>query len=64
MKQYVTDENGKKTAVILDYSEFENLLMHIEEMEDALDLKDAVESGGEFVELKDFLSELKRENRI
>ena len=64
MKQYVTDENGNKTAVILDYTEFENLLRHIDEMEDALDLKKAVEAGGEFIELKDFLNQLQKEDRI
>lgn len=64
MRQYVTDENGERKAVILDFDEFERLVAYIEEMEDALDLKRAIEAGGEFMELEDFRNELKRESRI
>ncbi len=64
MKQYVMDENGEKTAVIMDLEEFKRLMTHIEEMEDALDLKGAVETSGEFMDLKDFVAELKKEDRV
>ncbi|MFP3880041.1 MAG: hypothetical protein ACLFVA_03710 [Dehalococcoidia bacterium] len=64
MRQYVTDENGERKAVILDFDEFERLVAYIEEMEDALDLKRAIEAGGEFMELEDFRNELRRESRI
>lgn len=32
--QYITDEKGKKKAVILDIKEYEKLLLALEEVED------------------------------
>lgn len=64
MNQYVVDESGRKKAVILDLDEFNRLIEHIEEIEDALDLKKATEAGGDFLELKDFVAELRKENRL
>ena len=32
--QYITDENGKKKAIILDIKEYERLIHALEELED------------------------------
>lgn len=55
---------GKKKAVIIDLEEFGNLIDYMEEIEDALDLKRAMEEGGEFVELGEFIGRMKREGKL
>lgn len=52
--QYITNEKGEKTAVILPIEEFEELLMDIE------DLKDIYERQNEdLTDHEDFIKELK-----
>ena len=63
-RNYVVDGTGKKKAVIIDSDEFNKLVEYIEEIEDALDLKKAVEQGKEFVELRDFMQRMSQEGRL
>jgi len=64
MTNYVVDGSGKKKAVIIDVEEFRKLLEYIEGIEDALDLKRAIEEGHEFVELRDFMDRMRREGKL
>lgn len=64
MRKYVVDETGRKKAVIIDLEEYNRLIEYLEDIEDALDLKDAISRGGEFVELREFKEQMKREGKI
>jgi len=64
MRNYIVDNTGKKKAVIIDLEELGNLIDYMEEIEDALDLKRAMEEGGEFVELGEFIGRMKREGKL
>ena len=64
MRNYVIDDTGKKKAVIIDLEEFNNLIDYMDEIEDALDLKRAMEEGGEFIELREFMGRMKREGKL
>jgi PHD/YefM family antitoxin component YafN of YafNO toxin-antitoxin module len=64
MRNYIVDETGKKKAVIIDLEEFNNLIDYMEEIEDALDLKRAMEEAGEFTELGEFIGRMKREGKV
>ncbi len=64
MRNYIIDDAGKKKAVIIDLEEFNTLIDYMEEIEDALDLKRAIEEGGEFVELGEFVGRMKREGKL
>ncbi len=47
MKQFLTDENGERTAVVLPIGEYEELLERLELLEDAEALREADEALGE-----------------
>lgn len=64
MRNYIVDDAGRKKAVIIDLEEFTRLVEYMEEIEDALDLKRAIEEGGEFVELGEFMERMKREGKL
>lgn len=64
MRNYIVDDTGKKKAVIIDFDEFSSLMEYIEEIEDALDLKRAMEQGKEFVELRDFTQRMRLEEKL
>ena len=58
-KTLIIDKRGKPKGVILKISEYNKLLRLIEELEDALDLKNAVETASEFISHKELLEQLK-----
>ena len=64
MRNYIVDDAGRKKAVNIDLEEFTRLVEYMEEIEDALDLKRAIEEGGEFVELGEFMERMKREGKL
>ena len=64
MTNYIVDDTGKKKAVIIDFDEFSSLMEYIEEIEDALALKRAIEQGKEFVELRDFTQRMRLEEKL
>ncbi|MFW6118271.1 MAG: hypothetical protein ACOC6R_02120 [Chloroflexota bacterium] len=64
MREYIIDDTGRKKAVVLDIEEFSKIMEYIEEMEDALDLKNAIEQGGEFVELRAFVERMRQAGKI
>jgi PHD/YefM family antitoxin component YafN of YafNO toxin-antitoxin module len=64
IKELVIDEKGAPKAVILKLSEYEKLINLIEELEDSLDLKKAIETSTGFIEHKELLKILKNEGII
>lgn len=61
--QYITDKNGKKTAVILKIKEYQRIL---EELEDAADIRlydeAKKEDDGTRIELREYLKNRKKQN--
>ncbi|MDO8587500.1 MAG: hypothetical protein Q7T82_10725 [Armatimonadota bacterium] len=47
-ERYVVDKRGRKTAVMLDIPTYRALLEHLEDLEDALELDEAVRTAKEF----------------
>ncbi|WP_374445696.1 hypothetical protein [Epilithonimonas sp.] len=61
--QYITDKNGKKTAVILKIKEYQKILEELEDIEDVTLYDDAKkEDDGTRIELRKYLSNRKKKN--
>ncbi|MDQ3024277.1 MAG: hypothetical protein M3R04_07855 [bacterium] len=58
--QYVVDDNGKPTAVILDTTEYRALLEQVEYSADAAALQAAIESETEFRPWREVRAEIER----
>lgn len=56
--KYLVDEQGKRTAVVLSMRDYRRLLQRLEELEDALDLDEAVESAKGFRDYNEIRAEL------
>lgn len=53
MPSALIDAKGRQSGVVLSLREYTRLLERLEELEDALELKQAQAQGGEFEELAD-----------
>ena len=62
--KYLVDEHGRKTAVVLDVAAYEALLQHLEDLEDALDLDEAMRSATSFRPYREVRDELKRSGKL
>ena len=62
--KYLTDEKGRKTAVLLDIREYQRVLQRLEELEDALSLDEAVRNSQSFRDYGEIRAELKQEGRL
>jgi hypothetical protein len=61
--QFVTDDNGKKLAVILPIKEYNKMLCELEELED-IKLYDAAKKGKqEFIDAEQAFSEIEKNLR-
>lgn len=58
----IVDARGKQKAVVLSFREYSRLLTRLEDLQDALELKQAQAEGGEFEDLNAVLSRLKTPN--
>ena len=58
-EKYVTDERGKKTAVVLDIKVYLKLRECLEDLQDALDFKKAEASSKRFKSLEELQKRLK-----
>ena len=56
--KYVVDKKGRKKAVLLDVKEYNRLLARVEELEDALDLDEALRKSSEFRDYREIREEL------
>ena len=62
--EYLVDEKGQKKSVVLSIRDYLRLWEHLEEMEDAMDLKKAKGSARGFIDFEVFTSRLKKQRRI
>jgi len=63
-ERYIVDQDGRKTAVLLDLKEYADLLERLETLEDALDLDEAVRQAQSFRDYREIRQELKRAGRL
>jgi hypothetical protein len=63
-KQYLVDEAGKKTAVVLGIREYVRLLRRAEDRGDARELARAVKTETEFRDYREIRKELRRKGRL
>ncbi|MGR3317173.1 MAG: hypothetical protein ACUZ8O_01660 [Candidatus Anammoxibacter sp.] len=52
--QYIVDEKGQKTAVVIDFNKYKNLLEFIEDLEDSIDLTNAELEATDFTPYEKF----------
>ena len=63
-EKYVVAADGKPTAVVLDIRTYRRLLRHVEDMEDALALDEAVRAAESFRPYSEIRAELKKGGRL
>ena len=59
-EQYLVDRRGHTKAVILSLTQYRNLVQHLNDLEDSLDLKHAVDTGRSLISHKAFISNLQK----
>lgn len=57
-ERFVTDSDGRRTAVLLDMEEYEKLLQELEELESLRAYDAAKSSGDEVIPLEQALAEI------
>ena len=62
--KYLVNERGRKTSVVLSMKDYQRLLQRLEDLEDALELDDAVETATGFRDYNEIRAELQREGKI
>ena len=62
--KYLVNEKGRKTAAVLSMKDYRLLMQRLEDLEDALDLDEAVETATDFREYSEIRSELQKEGKL
>lgn len=62
-KQFVTDENGVRTAVVLGIEEYEKLLDELEDLQAVRDFDEAKASGETPVPFEEAIERIERERK-
>ena len=62
--QYLVDERGRRTAVVLPIKEFEALLEAAEQLDDIRHLEEAKAEGGEPIPWEQVKEELRAEGKL
>ena len=62
--KYLVDDKGRKKAVLLNIKEYSRLLSRLEELEDALELDQALRTKGEFRGYREIRKEMVNEGRL
>ncbi|MBI2304142.1 MAG: hypothetical protein HYU86_05285 [Chloroflexi bacterium] len=62
--KYLVDKRGRKKAVLLDINEYSRLVSRLEELEDTLDLDEAVRTARSFRDYREVREDLKHEGRL
>jgi hypothetical protein len=62
-KQFVTDENGVRVAVMLDIKEYEELLDDLEDLQAVREYEEAKASGEVPIPLEQALDEIRRNRK-
>ena len=63
-QRFVVDERGRKTAVVLDIAAYQALMEHLEDLEDTLELDEAVRSSKSFRSYDEIRAEMKNTGRL
>ena len=63
-QEFLVDKNGQTKAVVLSLSEYNKLFKFIENLEDSLDLKHAIETNTGFIPHSELLSHLRKQNLL
>jgi len=62
--RYLTDSSGRKKAVVIDLREYRELVRRLEELEDALDLDEAVRTAKGFRDYQTIRMDLRAEGSL
>ena len=62
--KYLVSEKSRKTAVVLSMKDYRSLMQRLEDLEDALDLDEAVETATGFREYTEIRTELRKEGKL
>ncbi len=62
--KYLVNEKGRKTAAVLSMKDYRSLMQRLEDLEDALDLDEAVETATGFREYSEIRAELRKEGKL
>jgi PHD/YefM family antitoxin component YafN of YafNO toxin-antitoxin module len=62
--KYLVNEKGRKTAAVLSMKDYRSLMQRLADLEDALDLDEAVETATGFREYTEIRAELQKEARF
>ena len=62
--KYLVNEKGRKTAAVLSMKEYRALMQRLQDLEDALELDEAVETATDFREYTEIRTELQSEGKL
>jgi len=62
--QYLINEKGRKTAAVLSIKDYRSLMQRLEDLEDTLDLDEAVETATGFREYTEIRTELQEKGSL
>ncbi len=62
--KYLINEKGRKTAAVLSMKDYRTLMQRLEDLEDALELDEAVETATGFREYSEIRAELRKEGKL
>lgn len=62
--QYLFNDKGEKTAALLSIKEFQLVMQHLEDLEDAIEMDVAVKTEIDFRAYQDVQAELIREGKL
>ena len=62
--KYLVNEKGRKTAAVLSMKDYRSLMQRLEDLEDALDLDEAVDTATGFREYTEIRAELRKEGKL
>ena len=63
-EKYLVDKSGAATAVVLDIKSYRRLMERLEDLEDALDLDEAIRSAKGFRSYREIRADLKKAGRL
>ena len=61
--KYLVNEKGRKTVTVLSMKDYRSLMQRLEDLEDALDLDEAVETATGFREYTEIRAELRQRRK-
>ena len=62
--KYLVNEKGRRTAAVLSMKDYRALMQRLEDLEDALELDEAVETATGFREYAEIREELQRDGKL